>query len=389
MKNIIGIELLVTDQGEALVSKFGHSLVRLVDDDQFWANDIVISFVADSGGEGTNLLRGISGGYKVTADIKTLNQLWNYYTANENRGFLRYPLALSFDQRGSFLTHLYSLLEQNESFGDYKFFTNNCVTVLSKLFIDSGISLTDDKQFLPTSMNQWIDNNLVFPFVSIHTPNYKNTKIKFDNIIKNGTLDYIILKNSFTDLELGFIFLNYPLLAESISDQIANHINVKKVNINDIYLLNPLNVLLYQNNTDQDEIKRLEQQVFSTDELNMISLKRFKIFNEKKYTAVSDLYKNYPVYLKTQRFDDIKVKTMNFKKLTVAVKGNSVFVKIHSKSMKSSVTDISSYELKLRHQSTEIYKISKYLYQLSDDLFVQVIKRNKYVELFIHQSEDK
>ena len=86
---IKGVEIIVADKAESLASRFGHGMLRLIDDDSTWVNDAVVSFSALSYEETYSLRRSIFGGYSITPQVMTMFEYWNMYTEDEERDLKR------------------------------------------------------------------------------------------------------------------------------------------------------------------------------------------------------------------------------------------------------------------------------------------------------------
>lgn len=256
--HIKGVELLVTDSGSAIESKFGHSLIRLIDNDGLWTNDLVVSFAANVGDETTSLVKGVVGGYDVMAEIKTMYEFWDQYTLNEGRGFLRYPLRLNKDELESFLHSLQRFIDNPELSGDYKFFSNNCSTVVTKVFQDSGIIKNNDTHSIPISIKNWINKHLYSPFLPIRT-NGDNKIISKSNNLEN------IDSN---DLAFSYLYGNYEF---DFVMKIAKELKKRQIDLNDLFSLNNLPLRFYNLESSLDD----EDEVYSLSELKELSRRRF------------------------------------------------------------------------------------------------------------------
>lgn len=256
--HIKGVELLVTDSGSAIESKFGHSLIRLIDNDELWTNDLVVSFAANVEGEGTSLIKGVIGGYEVMAEIKTMYEFWDQYTLNEGRGFLRYPLRLNKFELENFLNSLQRFIDKPELSGDYKFFSNNCSTVVTKVFQDAGIIKKDDTHSIPITIESWINKHLYSPFLPIRTSG--DNKI----ISKDISLNNI----DSNDLAFSYLYGNYDF---DFVMKIAKELKSRDIDLNDLFGLNNLPLRFYNLEAPLED----EDEIYSLSELKELSARRF------------------------------------------------------------------------------------------------------------------
>ncbi|MDA3873067.1 MAG: DUF4105 domain-containing protein [Kiritimatiellae bacterium] len=177
-----GYELLYATPGTGDIAEIaGHLLLRVrlrdVPDDQ----DLVISFLADTGGVLThgsappplsdcrnrnwfNLLqtpardgespwesirqslRGLTGGFPVILDIQTLAYTLKSYTVEQDRNLLRYRLMLSDEQRTTLTDYLIQWKDQPPP--RYYFFHQNCGSVLIRV-VGEGIEKAATANFRP------------------------------------------------------------------------------------------------------------------------------------------------------------------------------------------------------------------------------------------------
>jgi len=177
-----GYELLYATPGTGDIAEIaGHLLLRVHLKDVPEDQDLVISFLADTGerpkvgGEEAALsdcrnrnwfnliqshspagenpwdsifqsIRGLTGGFPVTMDIQTLAYTIKSYTVEQDRNLVRYRLLLNDDQRSNLTDYLISLKDQKPS--TYYFFHQNCGSVLVQV-IGKGIRKKEIADFRP------------------------------------------------------------------------------------------------------------------------------------------------------------------------------------------------------------------------------------------------
>lgn len=137
-QDISEIHLLFSSQGEALVSSFGHTALRLIvcppgqrektACDRNLREHIVLGFMGRMDELQLNPFKGVFGGYDAHFLGFTFMEIYRTSTLYENRSLYSLPLRLSAAERQQIVREL---AEVHWSYrGDYQFFTNNCATLL-------------------------------------------------------------------------------------------------------------------------------------------------------------------------------------------------------------------------------------------------------------------
>jgi hypothetical protein len=97
---IKGLELIVAASGKTtLESRFGHTLLRFVDNKGNASDDIVLSFVADLDGPVLSSRRGIFGGYPIYPLLKTFRMFNKDYVKNDDRSLERHIIPSTREMR--------------------------------------------------------------------------------------------------------------------------------------------------------------------------------------------------------------------------------------------------------------------------------------------------
>jgi hypothetical protein len=97
---IKGLELIVAASGKTrMESRFGHTLLRFVDDNGNASDDIVLSFVADLDGPELSSRRGIFGGYPIYPLLKTFRMFNKDYVKNDERSLERHIIPSTREMR--------------------------------------------------------------------------------------------------------------------------------------------------------------------------------------------------------------------------------------------------------------------------------------------------
>ncbi len=117
-KQIIGLELIVAASSKSRIqSRFGHTLLRFVDNYGNSGNDLVLSFVADLDGPKISNRRGVFGGYPVFPLLKKLRNFNQDYIKNENRSLERHIIPSTAQMRSdliSILSKAWTNLEKSQ-----------------------------------------------------------------------------------------------------------------------------------------------------------------------------------------------------------------------------------------------------------------------------------
>lgn len=165
---IYQIHFLFASQGKQIMSRWGHSMYRIIvcakhrktigpecmNDIQ---EHIVVSYRANPGGWVINPLAGLNGTYPSQLFLyRFYPTIVNEYTVDEMRNLISLPLALTPEQKQTFV---YRVLEQHwEYTGKYYFFSNNCATeawhLLKGVFPDQPLLQTWDS---PTPLGMYRD----------------------------------------------------------------------------------------------------------------------------------------------------------------------------------------------------------------------------------------
>lgn len=316
---IIGIEYIVASgTDDALMSKFGHSLLRFVDNDYNNSNDIVLGFEADLPSPEISYMKGIGGGYESTIRFDSMQNYWQRYVRNENRPLLRYIIPSNAEMRSLLIDRLQKLNKNPELLGDYTFFSNNCAGLLANFFKDIGMARDLGKGLsgrIPTKLNDWLELSLLVPFRPIRslTPESVFQKIKKILSIKedDNMRDYDLwndkavkkIRFNLTKKEILFLYNELWDLPESIADKLLRDIKYD----NDLDYaasigINKFDNLFYELCTDKScgrDILNLERQTWgeslALSQVKMRERRYIKVNFRKKRMSGSVLKKYVPI----------------------------------------------------------------------------------------------
>ena len=167
------IHLLFSSQGEALQSSFGHIALRLivcpdtdaqagVHCDRNLQQHMVLGFMGRIDELKMNPLKGVFGGYDAHLMAFDFMEIYRTNTLYDNRNMISLPLRLEADEIEQIVRELAEVHWRYR--GDYRFFTNNCATLLqdtlSQLIADyDGNAALKDGFIRPDSFFRAIKNS--------------------------------------------------------------------------------------------------------------------------------------------------------------------------------------------------------------------------------------
>jgi hypothetical protein len=219
------VHYLHASKGEATVSSFGHSMLRVVmcapgrsvgeDCLKDIDHHIVLSFRANVGDIKTDTLKGITGGYPSQLIIMSLKDAIKEYNVRELRDLYSYPLTMTKQEQNFFLKR--TLETFWEYAGSYKFFTNNCASETYKFVVGADLKLTN-KLYSSMTPNGILEDFMKVGYIdskykdleqlnrlNIFRSNYRYIKIAYkqlfnESIDKSDFLELIEKDPSFLDL---------------------------------------------------------------------------------------------------------------------------------------------------------------------------------------------
>jgi len=136
-KRIYQVQYLVADPGSELMSRWGHSMLRLIVCDESRqkpgpeclkdvSSQIIVSYRANVSDIKTSMIGGVFGKYPSQLYFLRMNSILEDYGRKELRDLRAFPLKMSDEQKGRLADYL---REQYWGYqGKYKFLTNNCAT---------------------------------------------------------------------------------------------------------------------------------------------------------------------------------------------------------------------------------------------------------------------
>lgn len=133
------LELVEVSAGKKYFSLWGHMMLRFAGSNPDPDQDLVLSFLADFNDFPVDNLKASTGGYVVKPKIGTVKQYKEEYEKGESRSIFFHPIHSSFEQNQKLLNILRLWIIHPETPGGYSFFYNNCVILMTKLLVESGM----------------------------------------------------------------------------------------------------------------------------------------------------------------------------------------------------------------------------------------------------------
>ncbi len=163
--HIIGLELIVAAAStRALYSRWGHVLVRFVDDDSDWTNDFVLSFVALVEEPHLSAWKGLVGGYPTLAMVQAFQEVWNTYIRLEGRTLERYIIPTTSDMRQKMIALVSDWAVHPQKLGSYTFLSNNCAGAMGRCFEGSQVISSDNAcPIVPIEFPEFLSEKRLIP----------------------------------------------------------------------------------------------------------------------------------------------------------------------------------------------------------------------------------
>lgn len=171
----IGIEYIsAAGTSESLMSRFGHSMLRFVDRDMNYGNDIVLSFEADIPEQDevvAKYKKGLKGEYGVLPRLDLLQNFWEGYVRYESRPLERFIIPTTKEMREKIIDELVRINNDLSTLDNYTFLNRNCAGLLAQLFLDTGISTKSQslQGRVPILFDGWLRGSLLAPYKSIRS----------------------------------------------------------------------------------------------------------------------------------------------------------------------------------------------------------------------------
>lgn len=284
--SIIGLEFILAAPTDSKIeSKWGHALLRFVDNDNNWANDPVLSFAANVTDKKMSQWKGLTGGYEVIPELSSLGEFWKYYTKAEGRSIQRYPLLLERKNLTYFIDELSKWNEDQTYFGKYYFTSNNCTTLIGDILTRSGVVSFNRFNSRPSHFPKWLQRNLIAPYPAIEALNPLLALRKLHTILGIGLADFQrgknwpensfeLISSEFTIQEMRVLRDHLLLMPQEVREKLNSHLpQIQLTSYQEILNMNSLDHSFYDL-TKSPKIKTLPTYFFAIKnfELNRLGL---------------------------------------------------------------------------------------------------------------------
>lgn len=139
-QNTPEISILTCSPGEEVYSVFGHSAIRIVDNN----TDIIYNFGMFDFDTPNFTLKFISGRLKYQLGIQKTDNFINLYS-RENRSISEQKLKLSQHEKNELIEKLNFLYRPENRYYIYSFLEKNCSTEIRDLLIENGVKFSNGK----------------------------------------------------------------------------------------------------------------------------------------------------------------------------------------------------------------------------------------------------
>ena len=175
-QNFVGLELIEASAGEELETKFGHSLLRIVDNDSDPLNDVTFNFypiLVDESGRsvGGLQLKTFVSHFQLGVEINNFQSFVLKYAKELGRELYRIPVLSTPRMRQELLRELELLLSDAKERGHYTATNNNCLGVLFRALEKAGFPKAGQHTFLPADTEDYFRRVGLSPFraMTVHT----------------------------------------------------------------------------------------------------------------------------------------------------------------------------------------------------------------------------
>jgi len=168
-ERFIGIEILEAQGTKELESFFGHSVIRLVDNDGDAFNDIVFNFYpvmkTEEGEEveGTSFKAFIKH-YQLGVEMNTFQNIGLRYIKHYGRELYRVPVLSTPENRRKLLLDIEKVINDPELRGHYTAMGNNCLGVILDALRRSGFPTPSRHSFLPAGTRSYFKDVGLSPY---------------------------------------------------------------------------------------------------------------------------------------------------------------------------------------------------------------------------------
>lgn len=239
-RHIIGLEFIEAGPGStAAESRWGHALLRFVDDDADNFNDLIVGFIADVDDATIRSWKGLSGGYRATMEMTTIGNYIQFYNRDQGRTLTRHIITGD----PAKIARLIALIERyanDPSFaGKYYFIQRNCAVILQSMLTSSGFP-SHRPAIKPVSVGKALQKAAIAPYPTLAMVSLDAIKVALRTTSGNyARVDDLTLLRA-------YYLLQNELPPNSVA-QIYNELQRRQIRIdlNAVYQLRPAPEVLY------------------------------------------------------------------------------------------------------------------------------------------------
>ncbi len=182
-------------------------MIRFIDNDDSWSNDIVVSFgyevrQDEQKGRFSEAISAIRGGHQLTMTTTTLGEVWNRYELGQARNLSRVVVPTNENIRREILQKIERWNIQPEELGNYTLLGNNCVSVIVDLLKESGVPLRKSSVLRPNAFTR----NLFESGATWMAPLHFKSKLQ---VLKNHQIEIDSTSTPFSEVEFERIINKY------------------------------------------------------------------------------------------------------------------------------------------------------------------------------------
>ncbi len=187
--DIVGIEYVLVEPTDAKIySRWGHSFLILRNPKIPIAKNIVVEFQALVEEKNISYLQAVTTGYPFNVNTSTFEFKSIVDVTISSRDLSRFILTMTPLDLKKLLDNLIELEHHPEKLSSYNFFTNNCASAISKIFLKNNV--IESKTILPARIGSlvWASGVSPFPKMKIAGRKKKLTEIERALNWPQGTL---------------------------------------------------------------------------------------------------------------------------------------------------------------------------------------------------------
>ncbi len=279
-RNIVGVEIITAGANKlSVMSQWGHSMLRLVDDDDDPLNDIVVSFAAGLADNNTATLQNsradtvdkipavakivtgfFTGGYPITVDALPLFEFVGKYVSDESRVLDRHIIPTTSEQRKKIIQTLFDFQSEKIKV-QYYLLSQNCASLIRLLLSYVGLPYFALNHDIPTELEDYSRNALWAPYPTVEMVNLPAVTTELTKVISGTTQRLDIPQLRLSDVNgkldpfdkltlLRFYLLKSKYFKTEVQEYWSSVIRSKPGHptLEDIYGTKVLPVEIYENN---------------------------------------------------------------------------------------------------------------------------------------------